>query len=385
MAEYTLYYATNRNHQGPDRWHPTSYGSKFSQDGMENLRFGVATVKADARKVRKYLTQDMATGGTGNGESLASYLAEKARGARIDAFEERIDSSIAQAAQKRIKLGSQEMFRQLQKTMQEASDVLMYIHGFNVSWYDAVGAALALQLMLQTSAVRDPDQGVVVALFTWPSDGLALPWVSYKSDRSEAAGSGAAVGRGMLKVRDFLAGLRDRSQRPGTPAQLCGQDIHLLCHSMGNYLLQHALQRVDEYTPGTALPRLFEHVFLCAPDVDDDALEPGNPLGRVHEIARSVSVYHNKGDVAMYVSDYSKGHPDRLGGTGAARPALLHNKVQQIDCSPIVSGTVEHSYYLTGHTNADIRASIDGRPPEDPRRQRRRSTELNNVWTLVPA
>ena len=384
MAEYRLYYATNRNHQGSDRWHPSAYGSKFSQDGMENLRFGVVTVKADARKVKKYLSEDLGRGGTGNGEKLAGYLAEKTRSARIDAFEERIDSDIAQAAQKRIKLGLLVMFKDLQKTMQAASDVLLYIHGFNVSWYDAVGAALALQLMLEHSPVRDPAQGLVVTLFTWPSDGLALPWVSYKSDRSEAAGSGAAVGRGMLKVRDFLAGLRDRSPRGRGPAELCGQDIHLLCHSMGNYLLQHALQRVDDYTPGSALPRLFEHVFLCAPDVDDDALESGNPLGRVHEIARSVSVYHNRGDVAMYISDYSKGHPDRLGGTGAARPALLHNKVHQIDCAPVVSGIVEHSYYLSGHTNEDIRASIDGRPHEDVNRRRERSTQLRNVWTLVP-
>ena len=51
MATLTLYYATNRNYEGEDRWHPDSYGTKFSDDGMENLRFGFVSV--DARFVHR--------------------------------------------------------------------------------------------------------------------------------------------------------------------------------------------------------------------------------------------------------------------------------------------------------------------------------------------
>ncbi len=84
----------------------------------------------------------------------------------------------------------------------------------------------------------------------------------------------------------------------------------------------------------------------------------------------------------MVVSDYTKGNPERLGGSGAARPGLLHNKVHQIDCTPIVHGLVEHSYFLVGHVNADIRASIDGWSQEDRRRRRMRNPNLNNVWVM---
>ena len=45
MTTLTLFYATNRNHKG-NRWNPKSYDSKFSSDGMENLRFGVVKVEA---------------------------------------------------------------------------------------------------------------------------------------------------------------------------------------------------------------------------------------------------------------------------------------------------------------------------------------------------
>jgi len=378
MAKLTLYYATNRKHEGKDRWRPDSYGTKFSDDGMENLRFGFVSVDADDKKIAKYLSADVQDCGVGDGISLGDYLAECAKTARIEAYRELVSPNVADA--EHAKLGSKAMFADVMSDMEKSSDVLIYIHGFNVSWYGAVGYALALQTMLQNAATRDPSQNALVVLFTWPSDGMAIPWASYKSDRSEATGSGAAVGRAFLKARDFLAGLRDRAKKGGR--ELCGQDIHLLCHSMGNFLLQSALARTFDFTPGSTLPRLFEHVFLCAPDVDDKALEPGEPLERVDQIARNVTIYHNRGDKAMVISDYTKGNPERLGGSGAAHPALLHNKVHQVDCTPVVHGFIEHSYYLTGNVNADIRAGMDGWEQDDPRRYRERNATLNNVWVM---
>ncbi|NJL17656.1 MAG: alpha/beta hydrolase [Nitrospira sp.] len=362
MTERRLFYATNRNHLGNDRWHPDGYGKKFSDDGVENLRFGRLTVEVDDSKLAKHLETDRGSMGQGDGEGLIKYLAKCADSADIVAYREKINRSIAEDQQENIKLGSQGAFSDLQTIMRKNTDVLLYIHGFNVSWADAVGSALSLQEMLNHCPDADTDQCVQVVLFTWPSDGMALPFVSYKSDRSEAAGSGNAVGRAILKVRDFLASLRRADET------LCKQDLHILCHSMGNYLLQNALERCDAFTPGNALPRLFEHIFLCAPDVDDTALETGQPLERLHELARSVSVYHNRGDVALVVSDFTKGNPDRLGSNGPAKPAVVHNKVHQVDCTPIVKGLVEHSYYLVGHVNADIRMSIDGIQHDDPRR-----------------
>ncbi|HWQ95658.1 MAG TPA: alpha/beta hydrolase [Gammaproteobacteria bacterium] len=379
MTTLTLYYATNRNHLGQNRWKPEGYGSKFSQDGIENLRFGRLTLEADQTSIEKHLNKNMKVCGKGDGVRLSGYLTECAELAKIKAYEEKLNPNVSDAHQKNIKLGSLAMFADLKADMENNSDVLVYIHGFNISWHEAVGAALALQLMLNHTEAADPEQHLVVVLFTWPSDGLTLPFTSYRSDRSEARGSGSAFGRGLLKLRDYLCALRDRP-RGGT--ELCGQDIHLLCHSMGNYLLQHTIERIDQYTPGDALPRLFEQIFLCAPDADDDALEKPDKLGRVQELARTVSLYHNRGDMAMMVSDYTKGNPERLGASGAAHPALLHNKIQQIDCTPIVSGLADHSYYLSGFPNTDIRQSIDGLPQDDNRRRRVRNSNLANVWKM---
>ncbi|MBI4746747.1 MAG: alpha/beta hydrolase [Deltaproteobacteria bacterium] len=377
MKTLSLYYATNRKHEGSDRWHPTSYGKNFSDDGAENLRFGWLNLSADEKVIDKHHKRKGAYG-VGDGVSLATYLTEQARGAKIEAYKEKLDPNVADIHQENAKLGSLAMFDDLKKEMMDKTDVLIYIHGFNVSWHEAVGSALALQEMLNNSPTKDPDQNLLVILFTWPSDGMALPFVSYKSDRTEAQASGYAFGRGMLKVRDFLMTLKKDG------GGLCGQDIHLLCHSMGNYVLQNTIERIYDHTSGSALPRVFEHIFMCAPDVDDNALETDKEMGRVHELARFVNVYHNEGDKAMYVSDYTKGNPERLGTKGAARPMQMHNKVNQIDCSPVVKGQglVEHSYYLMGKVNEDIRQSIDGMPHDSGARRRNLSPKGPNVWVM---
>ena len=376
--EMTLFYATNREHLGKDRWNPEGYGTKFSPDGIENLRFGRLVLAADDATVTACLAE-FVNGGAGDGEKLGAHLADCATTATIKAYREDIpDQQVSERDQAEVVLGSAAMFAEVKQTMESCTDVVVYIHGFNVAWKDAVASALALQVMLNATPGRDPSQQVAVVLFTWPSDGMALPFVSYKSDRTEAKGSGYAFGRGMLKLRDFLMQLKKNGP-------VCGQDIHLLCHSMGNYLLQSALQRLADFSPGTVMPRIFEQIFLCAPDVDDDVLEPGKPMARLPEIARVITIYHNRGDKAMHISDYTKGNPERLGTNGAAHPALLHNKVHQVDCTPVVTaGFVEHSYYLDGAVNNDIRLSIDGADPNDARRRRKLVSNLANVWQMIP-
>jgi len=377
MTSLTLFFATNRNHEG-DQWAPKSYGSKFSKDGMENLRFGRVSVEASNKKIQKFLKKKMKDCGVGDGEGLSEYLADQAKSAKIKGYKEVIDKDTPESLQKP-KLGSKAAFADLQTAMKACSDVLVYIHGFNVDWFQSVGSALSLQTMLQNTGDKK-NKNVVVILFTWPSDGMALPWVSYKSDRSEAQGSGAAVGRALLKTRDFLIELRGREKNGGE--KLCNQSIHLACHSMGNFLLQEVLLRMSDHTPGNTLPRIFEHVFLCAPDVDDTALESGQPLERISQITRNVTIYHNRGDVAMVVSDYTKGQPERLGGAGAAHPLLLHNKVHQVDCTPIVHGLVEHSYYLVGNVLKDIRLSIDGVNQDNKKKRNRDSGAQKNIWVM---
>jgi esterase/lipase superfamily enzyme len=410
--QITVFYATNRGHEGAERFKPLRYGARFSTDGMENLRFGRVQFEADAGEVNKLLARTRKHTGPGDGQELQGYfgrMMKKKGNARIDAYEEVLPrGTVADPAQPQ-KLGSLAMFSDLQADMQQGKDMLLLIHGFNVNWEEAVATAAAFEAVLNRArAGVAPAQPVRVVLFTWPSDGQAIPWASYKSDRADASGTSGALGRALLKMRDYLhqvarearsGEVRKRELRESMkrmPAaeveravaqlevtELCRQRIHLLAHSMGNYVLQNALQRLWDFSPGEQLPRLFDQVFLCAPDVDDDVLEPGKPMERLHQIAQSIQIYHNHNDAALRISDFTKSNPDRLGQRGAARPQLLHQKISQVDCSAMVSGLTQHSYYTDGLVTDDIRRAIEQKSPDE--RGLRAVGMSGKAWKMLPA
>ena len=375
--EVKLFFATNRNHEGRNRWKPKGYGKKFSNDGHFNLRFGELTVDAKSTEVKKFLKSKDKEGRIGDGNGLSGYFTQCAEEAKINAFKD--NTAKAEKAIAFDKNSSTRLFRALKTKMEESKDVLVYIHGYNVSWEEAVGSALALQSMLNRNCANG-DKEVMVVLFSWPSNGSIMPVAAYKSDRSDARDSAQAVGRAFLKLRDFLAQVKKEAS--DTTMHPCGQQIHLLCHSMGNYVMQNALKKIKGYSAGNRMPVIFQNIFLCAADVDDDVLEGEGAMASLHELSHHISIYFNQGDLGMYISDYTKGNPQRLGQTGCARPQLVHNKIQQIDCSDIVHGLVEHSYYQWATVNDDIAYTIHGAPFDDPKRKRKRLAN-SREWKLT--
>jgi Alpha/beta hydrolase of unknown function (DUF900) len=375
---YKLFFATNRGHEGSNRWKPEGYGPKPSQDGIDNLRFGEVEVKADPMEVKTYLTKDLGETGVGDGLGLSDYILKQTQNnAKITAYKEKIHPTDVEKDLENHCFGSIRMFENLKKLMKtKEMDLLIYIHGFNVEWEEAVSSALSLQEMLKH---QTNNKDLMVFLFSWPSDGSAFPFLAYKSDRVDAKGSGESFGRGFLKMRDYLKNLRERNN---SKEELCFQKLHLLCHSMGNYVLESSLQKIIEFNEGKNLPRIFDEIFMCAPDVDSDVLEKDKPMGRISELAKRITIYHNSGDLPMIISDYTKGNPDRLGHQGSSRPILTDNKINQVNCSPIVEGTLEHSYYLVGLINKDIKENIDGLANNDPSRKRKMENILGNSFIL---
>lgn len=123
MANYELFYATNRSHEGDDRWNPTGYGPEFSKDGLENLRFGKLTLDADDNIVEGFLKQTDGYG-VGNGIELSGYLKNQAeifKNIKIMAYQENIPSD--QSAP--VVLGSHAMFEDVQSIMANATDVVV--------------------------------------------------------------------------------------------------------------------------------------------------------------------------------------------------------------------------------------------------------------------
>lgn len=386
----TLYYATNREHIGSERAKPEGYGERPSKDGIQNLRFGTVSITMENDKVNEYLN-DVADGAKGNGTALADYI--KTCKQTIDAKPEVLNEDNTAT------FGSHDIFPQLKQAMSANKDVLIYVHGYNVEWKEAVAAAASLQIMLNRKEVRENLQEVIVFLFSWPSDGKMLLYLPYFSDRHDAAGSGIALGRGILKLRDFLEQIRKeaignvRNQKEfyekfirdtkSPDGLLCGRNIHLLCHSMGNFVLQNTLPFLAQHTVGNVFEKLFDHVFLCSADVDDNVLEKSEAMGSLHELGKWVNVYTNSSDKALHISSTTKNSAERLGLNGPARMAVLHRKIHHINCSDIVEeGITEHSYYLNGLVNNDIRRSINGVPQSARNEYRDPDNIKPNVWWL---
>lgn len=367
MKKLTLYYATNRNHLGDSQWQPTGYGTDYSQSEQgakeQNLRFGELSLNANQDKINRYLN-NQADGDKGDGIALSGYLTGIADKAKISAYQEQGEQNL---------LGSVVMFAELQQKMSDGCDVLVYMHGFNVDWCDAVGAALALQEMVnQETADRQKD--IIVVLFSWPSNGRAIPWVSYYNDRYDAKNIAGAksFARGLLKLRDYLLTIRGKDR--------CHQKIHLLCHSMGNFVLQNTLQEILRKHK-EKLPLLFDTVFMCSADVDADVFE--QEMKELPKITRRISVYHNEEDAALWISDTTKGNSDRLGDEGINSFNCLSHKIHQIDCTEVVEqGLTEHSYYLNGLINKDVRLSLLGFSANSEYRNRQ-GKKQTNAWLLI--
>ena len=262
-------------------------------------------------------------------------------------------------------LGSSALLADLRKRMmKDKRDVVVLIHGFANTFANSLQRAAQIS---QAYLIDPPEGGQpyepYVVVFSWPSNGRTEPPWEYHSDRDDAAASGVAMARFMMRVLDFLS---DKGK--------CEQRIHLVAHSMGNWAFRHAVQGIIALNEQARLPALFTNAFLMAADEDEDALQEDHKLLRLPELARAVHVYHSRSDQALLISDTTKFNPDRLGSGGPLSFSGLSNRIVAVDCDE-VNATVplhaNHQYYrLRKEVIDDVRAVLSGRflPDQVPRR-----------------
>ena len=321
MAKLRVFFATNRNHQPDNKL--LVFGPNFNPDGVAALRFGYASFDAAPPEPKL--------------EEVFVYPDIKG------------EPDIT-------KTGAGQFLNDLRTVMAtgDRSDTLVFIHGFNVAFNGALqaGAHLAREVSVSGKAVN-------VVVFSWPSDGAAVPAMSYYSDREDARASGPSVARAFLKLREFLIQL--------DPKDYCQRCLHLLTHSMGAYVLRQGLQALIAKDVDS-LTRAFDQIILAAPDEDDDAFEVDTKLKLLPRLGRQVTVYFNPNDKALLISDVTKANPDRLGSDGPRLVDLIPKKVVLVDCRAIAGHAnphIEHSYYINSPAMAqDIGAVLNGVLPE---------------------
>jgi len=321
-----IYFVTNRN---PINEPVTDFGNGFSPVDGKDLRYGEARVDLASGKMTKLTVYDQ----TLHSPAVAT------RSSRDD----------------RYVFGSARVHEISYRGMcDDQADLIVLIHGFWNNFQESVERAAGL------ARYWNKLDWPLVA-FCWPSNGSAGKYVG---DRKNAERSGPAMGRAIGKLTDFLATLKRK--------EWCGQRIHLVAHSMGNYLLRHAVQSLIKDYPDGRVPRIFENVFLIAADEDADALDihfGQQKLLPVTGMARRVTVYHTVKDFALFASDDIKFNPDRLGHDGPKRMAATPDNVTAVDVFDVVEvGAARtesnHGYHRSvDAVRDDIAAVLAGTEP----------------------
>ncbi|MFD1333642.1 alpha/beta hydrolase [Methylopila musalis] len=162
--------------------------------------------------------------------------------------------------------------------------VLLFVHGFNNSYEDAVYRFAQI--------VHDSRTDAVPALFTWPSRASIF---AYNYDRESTNYSRDAL-------EEVLQALADEKDV---------KDVSVLAHSMGSFLTMEALRQMA-IRDGRIAPKI-RNVILAAPDVDVDVFKQQlGEMGTPNQRPR-FTVFVSRDDRALKVSSRIAGAVPRLG------------------------------------------------------------------------
>jgi esterase/lipase superfamily enzyme len=201
------------------------------------------------------------------------------------------------------------------------TDALIFVHGFNSSFDDAA--------FRMAQIVWDLGYRGLPVLFSWPSRGGPL---NYLYDRDSAIGA-----------RRYFIELLQILQK-----QLGIEKIHVLSHSMGNFLVVDALANHAR----TNDPIRIAELIMAAPDVDRNQFIDEIPL--VQQITKGLTLYVSSNDRALAVSRTIAGGIPRAGDVPTSGPVVLPG-LDTID----VSSMGEEMFGLNHNTFAAVRSLID--------------------------
>lgn len=299
------------------------------EEARHNLRYG--TISFDPKKAKKLKDFDIQIIPEVDESLLANYADDKdvskAKFPSTAIFTELYESGIK--ASKKSPEGDH---------IRISEDILVFVHGFKSDLETAMQTLCELH-----KRYVEPEDSTIkhLVLFTWPAKKKLL---KYRSDAYDAMQSGFALARSMASLREFFKKKFVEERKP-----LCDQKIHLMCHSMGNRVLENMVKGVQDI--GLDINSIFGEILLVGADIDYYALERPNPLYRLIDFGERVHVYYHNKDQALGISELTKNAFNRLGRWGAKNSVNLADDIYQCDVTEIdddkglLHDTVHHWYY----------------------------------------
>jgi esterase/lipase superfamily enzyme len=229
--------------------------------------------------------------------------------------------------------------------------LLVFVHGFNVSFNEAVRRTAQVSYDLEFKGAP--------VLYSWPSRGEVG---AYTVDEATVDGT----------WRHFQSFLTDLALHTGA------RRIFVLAHSMGSRVVARAIDGMVHSRDLATLP-VFTQVVLAAPDIDTGEL---NQLAATLKSASGrVTVYANSHDEAIKVSSKVHGAP-RAGSSG--HDMFLADGIDSVDATDTDTGFLQHSYYANLTLLKDLFSLFHENAPP-PRAGMKKQLHGDRVfWVLDP-
>jgi esterase/lipase superfamily enzyme len=228
---------------------------------------------------------------------------------------------------RRITILSHSDFRQsLAHHMSRRSAIMLFIHGFNVTFEDALRRTAQLKFDLRF-------QGAA-CLYSWTSRGTADP-IAYNRDRERSA----LTSRHMV---EFI----ETTIKPCDPSR-----VFVIAHSMGNVALLNALDQLAAHTP------VFTEIVLVAPDVNKRLFK--QLASAFTRNGKRTTLYGSKWDFALMASRVYSGNEERAGD---ASPPVIVPGIDSIDVSrmTITHDPINHFCFDDDRVLGDIHEILNG-------------------------
>ena len=227
---------------------------------------------------------------------------------------------------------SENMFDEIVRA-KNAKSALVFVHGFNTTFEDA--------LYRNAQIVWDLQYRGLSVLFTWASRGDVTDYIYDKDSAYQARD-------------EFLTLLRKLKQDYGI------EQVNVLAHSMGNLI---ALDALAGYA-STSNPVQIAHLVMAAPDVDRDEFVKLAPKAKA--VIGGMILYASSADRALVASRKLAGGIPRAGDVPSDGPIILPN-VETIDVTAIgdeIFGLNHNVFAASRDVMEDISALLNlNRPP----------------------
>jgi len=231
------------------------------------------------------------------------------------------------------------------------STLMIFIHGYNVSFSDAVFSASQLK--------HDLRFDFPVMLFSWPSRGGFRGPGSYTYDKDNAQYAAPLLSNLLAQV-----------------SKLGFDEVVVLAHSMGTYCLAEALKEVNSQS------LCLSRAVLAASDIYSKAFQH-DYAKYFKEAFKQTTIYASSKDIALALSRWKSSHR-RLGDAGEI---TVVEGVDTIDVSEVDHGyfSLRHSYHAKHNRIIDdlfqfLKLGV-------PAAQRRLEEKLNKFslqyWTMM--